>query len=139
MLIPQCFLNQFCFKGYLILIIFTFQQWEVTFDIILSRYTTTFYMLTCIFDVFLGRILNIAAFGSNLYISKKVVHGNEKGDIIKVVMAGKNALHYFYTQVCSIHEEPLFNAGKRASKFVFLKKKSRKKKTPGNLSFFKIE
>ena len=106
----------------MILIIFTFEQWGVTFDMILSRYTTTFYLLTCIFDVFLGRILNIAAFGSKLYISKKIVHGNERGDFIKVVMASKNALYYFYTQVCSIHEAPLFNSSSRASKFAFLRK-----------------
>ena len=89
---------------------------------ILSRYTTTFYMLTCIFDVYLGRIPNIAAFGSKLYISKKIVHGNERGDFIKVVMASKNASYYFYTQVSSIHEAPLFNSSNRASKFVFLRK-----------------
>ena len=95
-------------------------------------------MLTCIFDVFLGIILNIAAFVNKLYISKKIVHGNERGDLIKVVMASKNALYYFYTQVCSIHEAPLFNSSNIASKFVILRK-LRKKKTPGNLSFSKIE
>ena len=96
---------------------------------ILSRYTMSFYLLTCIFDVFLVRIPNTDAFGSKLYISKKIVHGNERGDFIKVVMASKNALYYFYTQVCSIHEAPLFNSSNRASKFVFLRKITERENT----------
>ena len=74
----------------------------LTFVMILSRYTMSFYLLTCTFDVFLVRIANTNAFGSKLYISKKIVQGNETGHINKIVMAIKNASYYFYTQVCSI-------------------------------------
>ena len=45
----------------------------------------SFYLLTCTFDVFLARIPNTDAFGSKLYISKKIVHGNERGDIKKSI------------------------------------------------------
>ena len=89
---------------------------------ILSRSTRSFYMLTCIFDVYLGRIPNIAAFGRKLYKSKKIVHGYVRGDAKKVFMGSKNASYNFYTQISSIYDASMLNSSKIASKFVFLGK-----------------